>query len=413
MENQKPKVSVIIPVYNPGSGIDKCIESVRSQTLHDIEIIFIDDCGNDNSMEKVRKAAAIDERIIILTNSENLGPGFSRNRGIETSHGEYLSFIDADDFVNNAFLEELYHKAKSRDFDIVKGKSLIRLKDGTLIHWKTDLNTTIANGLQQGTPLYLLFTYEHWTAIYRRQMVLESDARYGSSTKGEDTLFLLRVTLAAKMIGFAGDAFYYYCKRENSAVHRKDIGILKASLDSTIEKFEILKQKCFDDPYAPQYAANIINGFLSSYAYISQITEKKDEAINLLQTLRHEVSKLPFNHILTSKNIAIRALVEYGENISDTPYKFPGEEPPPEQQLEILNRWCTFFITHSNLDEQYRKSLKSVFEKTMDYFELQGRSNENIEAIYASETWKIGNAMVQPLHFVKSILSKIFARNHL
>ncbi|MBQ4484990.1 MAG: glycosyltransferase family 2 protein, partial [Prevotella sp.] len=113
MKEITPKASVIVPVWNPGSGISRCVESLRDQTLEDIEMIFVDDCGTDGAMDIVRAAAAEDSRIRIITNTENVGPGISRNAGIDIARGEYLSFVDADDYVSPNFLEVLYTKAKS------------------------------------------------------------------------------------------------------------------------------------------------------------------------------------------------------------------------------------------------------------------------------------------------------------
>ena len=96
-------VSVIVPVWNPGPGISRCIESLQNQTLNEIEMIFVDDCGTDDSMDKVRAAAAEDTRIRIIVNEENIGAGPSRNKGIEAARGEYLSFVDPDDYVSPLF----------------------------------------------------------------------------------------------------------------------------------------------------------------------------------------------------------------------------------------------------------------------------------------------------------------------
>ena len=106
-----PKVSVIVPVFNPGPDFDRCLESLRGQTLADIEMIFVDDCGTDGAMEQVRAAAGEDPRIRIIANPENLGPGLSRNAGIEAARGEYISFVDADDHISPDFLELLHDKA--------------------------------------------------------------------------------------------------------------------------------------------------------------------------------------------------------------------------------------------------------------------------------------------------------------
>lgn len=115
-------------------------------------------------------AAAEDPRIRIITNTENMGPGNSRNAAIDVSRGEYLSFVDADDYVSPNFLEVLYTKAKSEDLDIVKGRNVYELEDGTeAAH--ADLNELIRKGLQEGKSLFRLFSYQHTSAIYRRAFV--------------------------------------------------------------------------------------------------------------------------------------------------------------------------------------------------------------------------------------------------
>ena len=94
-----PKVSVIIPVWNPRPGIVRCVDSLRSQLLEDIEMVFVDDNGNDGAMDVVRAAAIEDPRIRIVTNSQNLGAGASRNAAIEVARGESLAFCDSDDYM--------------------------------------------------------------------------------------------------------------------------------------------------------------------------------------------------------------------------------------------------------------------------------------------------------------------------
>ena len=92
MENtSKIKASVIVPVWNPGPGILRCIESLRNQTLKEIEMIFVDDCGTDDSMDKVRTAATEDPRIRILKNEENVGSGPSRDALLFSMGGSLAS----------------------------------------------------------------------------------------------------------------------------------------------------------------------------------------------------------------------------------------------------------------------------------------------------------------------------------
>ena len=101
------KISVILPVYNVEPWIGDCIESLKKQRQDGLEFIFVDDCSTDNSIGVVEDWAAKDNRVRIIHNKENIGQGPSRNRGIEIARGEYLSFIDPDDWVCDVFYEKL------------------------------------------------------------------------------------------------------------------------------------------------------------------------------------------------------------------------------------------------------------------------------------------------------------------
>lgn len=117
---EKIKVSVIIPVYNVEEYIEKCLDSVVNQTLKEIEIIVVNDGTKDNSMKKIEKYFS-DSRIKII-NKQNGGQSSARNAGLAISKGEYISFIDSDDFIEEKMLEELY--TESENTDIVFSDSL-------------------------------------------------------------------------------------------------------------------------------------------------------------------------------------------------------------------------------------------------------------------------------------------------
>ncbi len=92
------KVSIIIPVYNVEKYISQCLESAINQSLKDIEIIIVDDCGSDKSMDIAQEYAKNDNRIKIIKNRQNQGPFTSRNNAVLAANGEYLVFLDSDDF---------------------------------------------------------------------------------------------------------------------------------------------------------------------------------------------------------------------------------------------------------------------------------------------------------------------------
>ncbi|WP_415348880.1 glycosyltransferase family 2 protein, partial [Clostridium perfringens] len=111
-------VSAIIPVYNSEEFLEECIVSLINQTLENIEIIVVNDGSSDKSLDILKKYEKIDSRLIIIDQKNN-GPSAARNRGIEIASGEYLSFIDSDDWIDLRMYEEMYSRAKLTDADIV------------------------------------------------------------------------------------------------------------------------------------------------------------------------------------------------------------------------------------------------------------------------------------------------------
>ena len=295
-------ISVIIPVYNPGVGIRRCIESLRNQELTDIEMIFIDDCGDDNSMEAVETAAAEDARIRILKNSRNLGAGPSRNAGIEAANGEYLSFVDPDDFVDLKFLSLLYNKAKEKESDIAKGTCVIceEEPDGTLSEkLRNELNEKIQESMKKGIPLFRVFTYHHWTAIYRRDMVLKH-ARYGMTRVGQDVTFQLMICMFCSNICIEENAVYYYVRRQNSAVNQ-------TTNDKLVEYVKALRERCdylescknVDRIELARYVQVQAMYLMKYYLYWSYSPENKTTCMQCVEEIRSIIIGLSFfNFIL-------------------------------------------------------------------------------------------------------------------
>lgn len=118
MMNENIKVSVIIPVYNSAQYLTKCIESMLNQTLKEIEIICVDDGSTDESLAIIKNYKKLDSRIKILT-QENKYAGVARNNGMRIAKGEYLFFLDSDDFSSDTLLEKVYFKGKDTNADVV------------------------------------------------------------------------------------------------------------------------------------------------------------------------------------------------------------------------------------------------------------------------------------------------------
>ena len=343
--DEKICVSVVLPVWNPGPEIARCIRSLREQSLRKIELIFVDDLGTDGGMDLVRAAAAEDDRIRIITNPQNLGPGPSRNAGIEAARGEYLSFVDPDDYVGPDFLELLYRKASEEDLDIVKGRIVYEREDGTVApHYEP--NDAIMDGLKAGRPLYSLFTYGHQSAIYRKRMLTESGARYGTSRRAQDTTFLLKACAAAATFGVENSACYYFVERQGSAMHVYDRKSAGQWLLSFREQAEFLAEKLRDDPAAVRYTAAMFRSNLRFFIRHEGIDEFEEEQAAYREKLKEVLLGLPFLKELRARCFPACALLDYDIILPSTPGYLPWEKASSKAWCGIVKQWADVLSQH-------------------------------------------------------------------
>ena len=360
-----PKVSVIIPVWNPGDGISRCVASLRSQTLRDIEMIFVDDCGTDGAMDVVRAAAAEDPRIRIITNVENVGPGISRNAGIEVARGEYLSFVDADDYVSPNFLEVLYTKGKLEDLDIVKGRNVYELEDGTeAAH--ADLNERIRKGLQEGKSLFCLFTYQHQTAIYRRSLLEKYGIRYGASHNREDVTFLLKACHRARHFGFEESAEYHRRERADSLMHDMYPRTLERLLHAFSEQIDYIVGDMLGEGCVTKYVSGQGVYLLRLVAYYGRNADCVDSVPPFVHGVRSQLLRLPVADVdkLKGEKFVIKALCDYEVALAEIPFKLPWGKFRVEDYMETLTDWMDFITSHPSYVRDAEGDLYRLFRET-------------------------------------------------
>ena len=211
------KVSVIIPVYNTEKFLRKCLDSVCNQTLQDIEIICINDCSTDGSLEILREYAGKDNRIKLIELFENGGAAKARNIGIDIAHGEYIGFVDSDDFVDLDFYEKLYNKAVETGADAVKGKLYLYDINTNKVYLEAwiDINDSVK---KNKANFYFTFT----TAIYKSSLIKEYNIRFLEGLiHFEDPYFTIKSALYYKILHVVDDACYFYTNNLNSVSRSK------------------------------------------------------------------------------------------------------------------------------------------------------------------------------------------------
>lgn len=201
-----PKVSVIIPVYNAEDYLSQCVSSISNQTLREIEIICVDDGSQDRSLEILREMQKNDERIKVLTQS-NAGAGAARNNGLRHASGEFLSFLDADDFFEPDMLAKSVDAAQQYEADfVVFGADRYqteekRFESGFWMLRAEDIPPYMPFGYRQLTGnVFKTFVGWAWDKLYRRSFVMEHDLWFQEQRTSNDLLFVFSALVLAKKI---------------------------------------------------------------------------------------------------------------------------------------------------------------------------------------------------------------------
>ena len=211
------KVSVIVPVYNVEEYLDKCLSSLVNQTLKDIEIIVVNDGSKDNSQKIIDKYAK-KYKCIKAYKKENGGVSSARNFGIKKATGEYIGFVDSDDWVEPDMYEKMYNKAVSKDFDIV----LCDAKEIYNNHTKS-IKITLKNDINSKNELKPLLTKIYpvlWNKIYKNKIM--NLIQFKKKVWYEDVEYLYRLFPYINNVGMVDEEFYNYLQREGSIVKTID-----------------------------------------------------------------------------------------------------------------------------------------------------------------------------------------------
>lgn len=223
---EQPKISIIIPVYNVEKYLNRCIESVVNQSFKELEIILVDDGSPDNCPKMCDDWATKDSRIKIV-HKKNEGLGLARNTGMQHATGEYIAFIDSDDYVDLNMYEILYTKAALHNADIVYCGHKFGLKDGTYEDRCDYKEETVFDNSKDIEDLSISYFYplkgstkmmSVWHSIYKRE-VIKTEFYSEREVVSEDLHFQVSAILNSKKIVYIPDSLYYYCYNGESLSH--------------------------------------------------------------------------------------------------------------------------------------------------------------------------------------------------
>ena len=250
-----PLISVIVPVYNASKYLERCVRAVVAQTYSQWELILIDDGSTDNSLEIIRNFAASDDRIRAF-HQENSGAGMARNKGIENAVGEYVVFLDSDDYISENYFSSL----SSHDEDVV----FIDVQDvniqGNVI--KREYMSSFKNYSIDDIIRFQMTGRLPWGGVRKAaklRLLNEHNIRYSDHKVGEEALYSFTLLNNAKSVAFIELPLYNYVIREDSLSHAKlddAWGPVAINLSEYIKSIDESEQKGY------RHYANTINAFI-------------------------------------------------------------------------------------------------------------------------------------------------------
>ncbi|MCR2822025.1 glycosyltransferase family 2 protein [Lederbergia panacisoli] len=247
-----PIISIIVPVYNVQSYLPRCINSILDQTFSDFELLLINDGSTDNSGNICDEYSKKDSRIIVI-HKENGGVSSARNVGIDAAKGEYLAFIDSDDFIHQKMYEILYQIASNYSSDVVVCDFLKVQNENVSLH-NAGYNIKHFTNIQALNELYTN-NYKNaqkwvflWNKLYKRNLF--NDVKFPDGKIYEDELVAHKILYSCQILTYIDMPFYYYLQRSGSYIgskfSRKKFDRIYALIDR-VNYFKMINQQSLHD----------------------------------------------------------------------------------------------------------------------------------------------------------------------
>lgn len=317
--NDHPKYSFIIPVYNTEKYIKRCVESIQNQNFYDFEIILIDDGSTDNSLRICNKLAQNDCRITTV-HQENSGPGIARNLGIQYATGDYLIFVDSDDWWNGetslSKIDRIF--SEQDDIDVVAFNILETYDDGVTLNQQPYFTffSAVPKSYSSGVEFIdtvLKYKYDYaWFSfqyVFRRELIVNNNIQYPEQKLGEDSATIYRILLLAQKVKILNQHIYVYRRG------RTDSCTAIENYDKLVGIVNIAKV-CIEDINSREKLSDglkkaLCNNFATGY-FIAMIRANGlscDDKKKFIQLLKEEKGLMKYAN--SWKQIVVRRLTRF------------------------------------------------------------------------------------------------------
>lgn len=303
-----PEISVIIPAYNTAAYISQTIKSVLEQTLHNIEVIVVDDASTDGTAEVARSFK--DERLKVLVNPQNLGAGGTRNRALREATGKWIAVLDSDDWYAPERLEKLLQVATAKNADMV-ADDLFLIRDGENSPWSTLISESgeVIETIKQIDPVFFVETDVYGQQglhlglskpLFRRDFLLQHHIEYDASIKvTQDFWLVMECLIKGASFFLVPEPYYFYRSRAGSLVYSPKVNRIEQdcqAIAAFLKQNGIGKQTSLARAFLKNLA--VLNKNLAYYRVVESLKQRKWQR-SLIEMVRnpyffvHLLSQIP------------------------------------------------------------------------------------------------------------------------
>lgn len=271
------KVSVIVPVYNTEKYLKNCIDSLLKQNFDDYEIIVINDLSPGNAEEIIKSYN--DKKIVYIKNKTNKGIGYNRNLGIKKAKGEYVCFIDSDDYVKEDFISKMYNYSKENNLDLCVCDYVNVDEEGNKLK-EFNLSDFCITNYEENNKILCEINLAPWNKLYKKDMLVKNKIEFSETLKYEDLSFVALSIKNSKKIGKINEQLNYYTIHNNSETTTRDKRVF-----DIFKQLDIVRDEYKSGKYLDELTVSVLLNYTIQQRYqIDKDTQSKfiDDAFKYL-----------------------------------------------------------------------------------------------------------------------------------
>ena len=301
------KVSVIVPVYNTEKYLKNCIDSLLKQNFEDYEIIVINDLSPGNAEEIIKSYN--DKKIVYIKNKTNKGIGYNRNLGIKKAKGEYVCFIDSDDYVKEDFISKMYNYSKENNLDLCVCDYVNVDEEGNKLK-EFNLSDFCITNYEENNKILCEINLAPWNKLYKKDMLVKNKIEFSETLKYEDLSFVALSIKNSKKIGKINEQLNYYTIHKNSETTTRDKRVF-----DIFKQLDIVRNEYKSGKYLDELTVSVLLNYTIQQRYqIDKDTQSKfiDDAFKYLND-----NNIDYKHSKYIKNRSfLKGLIEKNKFIT-------------------------------------------------------------------------------------------------